>query len=115
MCIIMQMYQGFAVSTLLMEINSIFLHSRKLMKLNSTSNVYNSNYFKFNSILLAITMVVFRFILPIYVTYLLMVNRDSIALFPYIIGNIGVCVLFPVNIGLSYRIIISDYLKRKTK
>ena len=107
----MTSYQGFAICSLLMEINSFFLHLRKLMKMNRV-DIKTNIYYRINSLLVAVTMILFRIVLALYVTYYMIVNRGKISLIPYTVGSIGACVLLPTNIGLSYRVIASDFLRK---
>ena len=112
-------YHGFALSALLMEWNSIFLHIRRLLKFamvasnNSPSYSYNSPLELAVKVLLVLTMILCRHVLSIYLVYYMWKQRHFITGLPFWIGLSSTLVFIPVNIGLSYRIYLTDFKSRK--
>ena len=106
-CIFSNSYHGFPICALLMEFNSVFLHSRKLFKMSG----FNKNHIIFyvNSVFLVITMVLFRILLVLYLLSYSISNKARMDWFALSANNIGAAVLIPTNIGLCYRIYQSDF------
>ncbi|CAH8847206.1 unnamed protein product [Trichobilharzia szidati] len=105
-------YIGYAVVSLLPEVNSIFLHLRRLM---NYLRVPKDNHF-FRSICLVNigTFIVFRFIVLSWMTRWIVINRDSIPFGYYCLGSVGLAILMVMNIVLFIRIVYADFLTNST-
>lgn len=103
-------YIGFAVCALLMEFNSIFLHIRRLMRM---SQFEESNLYSVNCVFLMLTMVFLRFCTSAWMMRWLLRNNDLIPRIPYIVGLIGMSIIIVTNIGLMYRLCVSDLGKKR--
>ena len=99
-------YTGFAVCALLMEFNSIFLHIRRLMKLGGDSQ---SMLFKIIGILNILSLVFIRICLSGWMIRWLLINKSRLPNFHFIFGFFGMVVMTVTNIGLMYRLWISDF------
>ncbi|KAK2831389.1 hypothetical protein Q7C36_016475 [Tachysurus vachellii] len=101
-------YVGFAVVALLVEINSIFLHLRQMLRMASTAK---STVYRVNSMINLGTYVVFRINTLAWMTRWLVLNRDHIPLFSYTVGSVGLAIMTLMNIVLFYRLLRTDFLK----
>ncbi|XP_028856891.1 TLC domain-containing protein 2 [Denticeps clupeoides] len=101
-------YVGFAVVALLVEINSVFLHSRQVLRM---ANMSKSTTYRVNSMVNLGTYVIFRINTLAWMTRWLVINRDNIPLFAYTVGSVGMAIMTAMNIVLFYRLLRSDFLK----
>ncbi|XP_056613550.1 TLC domain-containing protein 2 [Triplophysa dalaica] len=101
-------YVGFAVVALLVEINSVFLHLRQVLRMASLAK---STFYRVNSMINLGTYVVFRINTLAWMTRWLVVNRDHIPLISYTIGSVGLAIMTLMNIVLFYRLMRSDFMK----
>ncbi|XP_073779186.1 TLC domain-containing protein 2 isoform X1 [Danio rerio] len=101
-------YVGFAVVALLVEINSVFLHLRQVLRM---ANLAKSTFYRVNSMINLGTYVVFRINTLAWMTRWLVLNRDLIPLFSYTIGSVGLAIMTAMNIVLFYRLMRSDFMK----
>ncbi|KAJ7995653.1 hypothetical protein DPEC_G00246810 [Dallia pectoralis] len=104
-------YVGFAVVALLVEINSVFLHLRQMLRM---ANKAVGDFYRVNSMVNLGTYVVFRINTLAWMTRWLVLNRDNIPLFSYTVGSIGLAIMTAMNIVLFYRLLRSDFLKNST-
>lgn len=106
-------YVGFSVVALLVEINSVFLHLRVMLRM---SNIAKGTLYRVNSIINLGTYVVFRINTLAWMTRWLVLNRDKVPLVAYTLGSVGMAIMTVMNIVLFYRLLRSDFLKKsKTK
>ncbi|KAJ8280967.1 hypothetical protein GJAV_G00061590 [Gymnothorax javanicus] len=100
-------YVGFAVVALLVEINSIFLHLRQVLRL---AGLGASTPGRVNSLLNLGTFVVFRISTLAWMTRWLVLNRERVPLLSYTTGSVGLAVVTTMNIVLFYRLLRADFL-----
>ncbi|KAG8002047.1 TLC domain-containing protein 2 [Nibea albiflora] len=106
-------YVGFAVVALLVEINSVFLHLRQMLRM---ANIAEGTLYRVNSIINLGTYVVFRINTLAWMTRWLVLNRDKVPLVAYTLGSVGMAIMTVMNIVLFCRLLRSDFLKSsKTK
>ncbi|XP_032401881.1 TLC domain-containing protein 2 [Xiphophorus hellerii] len=105
-------YVGFAVVALLVEINSVFLHLRQILRMASMAA---STLYRVNSIINLGTYVVFRINTLAWMTRWLVLNRDKIPLLAYTLGSVGMAIMTVMNIILFCRLLRSDFLKSSTR
>lgn len=101
-------YVGFAVVALLVEINSVFLHLRQVLRMASLAK---STFYRINSMINLGTYVVFRINTLAWMTRWLVLNRDLIPLISYTIGSVGLAIMTVMNIVLFCRLMRSDFMK----
>ncbi|XP_018973150.2 TLC domain-containing protein 2 [Cyprinus carpio] len=101
-------YVGFAVVALLVEINSIFLHMRQVLRMASLAK---GTLYRVNSMINLGTYVVFRINTLAWMTRWLVLNRDLIPLVSYTVGSVGLAIMTAMNIVLFYRLMRSDFMK----
>lgn len=106
--LLLHRYVGFSLVALLVEINSIFLHLRQILRM---ANLQQSTIYRLNSIINLGTYVVFRINTLAWMTRWLVLNRDNIPLLTYTVGSIGLAIMTLMNIVLFYRLLRSDFLK----
>ncbi|KAL0973148.1 hypothetical protein UPYG_G00199600 [Umbra pygmaea] len=104
-------YVGFAVVALLVEINSVFLHMRQILRM---ANMAVGDLYRVNSMVNLGTYVVFRINTLAWMTRWLVLNRDNIPLFSYTMGSVGLAIMTAMNIVLFFRLLRSDFLKSST-
>lgn len=101
-------YIGFGVVALLVEINSVFLHLRQILRM---SNMSTGTLYRVNSMVNLGTYVVFRINTLAWMTRWLVLNRDKVPLVAYTLGSVGLAIMTAMNIVLFYRLLRSDFLK----
>ncbi|KAI1894018.1 hypothetical protein AGOR_G00129670 [Albula goreensis] len=101
-------YVGFAVVALLVEINSIFLHLRQVLRMAGWSQ---TTPYRLNSMVNLGTYVVFRISTLAWMTRWLVLNRDRVPLVSYTVGSVGLAIVTVMNIVLFYRLLRSDFLR----
>lgn len=105
-------YIGFSVVALLVEINSVFLHLRQMLRMASLAA---GTVYRVNSIINLGTYVVFRINTLAWMTRWLVLNRDKVPLLAYTLGSVGMAIMTAMNIVLFYRLLRSDFLKSSTR
>lgn len=105
-------YVGFAVVALLVELNSVFLHFRQLLRM---ANCAAGTLYRVNSMINLGTYVVFRINTLAWMTRWLVLNRDKVPLLAYTLGSVGMAIMTAMNIVLFYRLLRSDFLKSSTR
>jgi len=108
-----QLFVGYALVALLVEVNSIFLHLRQIMGLLAIKK--SQVIYRINNILNIGTFIIFRMVTLSWMTRWLVINRNNISLGYYTIGSIGMAIITLMNIVLFYRIIYSDFVKSVSK
>jgi len=108
-------YVAYAALSLVVEINSIFLHARQLLNILEVSK--SSWIYRTNAILNVATFVLFRILLLGWMTRWLTIHRDDVPIIFFTVGSLGLATIVGMNIVLFYRILVGDYLgsKKKTK
>ena len=101
---------GYSVLALLMEFNSIFLHSRKLLKFYS----FNTNSFvcKLNSALNFITFVIFRFGVLVMIVHGIITQGHRVTFEYLMLLSSCTLIMFVINILLFKRLFKSDWSKK---
>ena len=89
-----------------MEINSVFLHSRRLLRMSDVSLA--SLPYKINAILLIVTFVIFRLLTCGWMLNFLVLNRLKVPTMHFAFGTCGMCVLMPQNIFLLKQVWRND-------
>ncbi|XP_069545872.1 TLC domain-containing protein 2 [Brachyistius frenatus] len=105
-------YVGFAVVALLVEINSVFLHLRQILRM---ANLAAGTLYRVNSMINLGTYVVFRINTLAWMTRWLVINRDNVPLLAYTLGSVGMAIMTAMNIVLFCRLLRSDFLKSSTR
>ncbi|KAK6192485.1 hypothetical protein SNE40_003942 [Patella caerulea] len=108
-----RLYVGYAVVSLLVELNSIFLHIRQLLQILGYSK--NNCLYRLNSLINLGTFVVFRISVLSWMTRWIVINRHLIPLAFYSVGSIGLAIITVMNIVLLYRLFRSDFISKKEK
>jgi len=102
-----KVYTGYAIMALLVEVNSVFLHTRQLMIIqqeNKSSAIYRVN----NSFNLG-TFVVFRLLTLGWMTRWLLQHRSDLTALDFYIGSFSLAVIMWMNITLLQRVLNSDF------
>lgn len=107
------MYMGFAVCALLMEVNSVFLHFRRLMCLRGVSK--NSLLYQVNGIFLLITFVNFRFLTSAWMTNYCIKNRSELPFSHFVFSAVGMAIMTGLNIQLFMSLWRADFKRRQAK
>ncbi|CAH8500654.1 unnamed protein product [Schistosoma turkestanicum] len=105
-------YIGYAVVSLLPEVNSIFLHLRRMM--NYLHVPKKNRFFRATCLLNIGTFIVFRFMVLSWMTRWIVINRDLIPFGYYCLGSVGLAVLMVMNIVLFIRVVYADFLTNNT-
>ncbi|XP_034557282.1 TLC domain-containing protein 2 [Notolabrus celidotus] len=105
-------YVGFSVVALLVEVNSVFLHLRQMLRM---ANIATGTLYRVNSMINLGTYVVFRINTLAWMTRWLVLNRDKVPLMAYTLGSVGMAIMVAMNIVLFYRLLRSDFLKSSTR
>ncbi|KAL4223232.1 TLC domain-containing protein 2 [Mactra antiquata] len=106
-----KLYIGYAVLALIVELNSIFLHLRQLLQccgIPKTNSLY-----RLNSLVNLGTFLGFRILTLCWMTRWIVINKDLVPLAFYTLGSVGLAVMTVMNIILFYRLLNSDFLRKK--
>ncbi|KAJ8342216.1 hypothetical protein SKAU_G00321440 [Synaphobranchus kaupii] len=106
--VVSRRYVGFAVVALLVEINSVFLHLRQMLRLAGGAK---TTPYRVNSMVNLGTYVVFRISTLAWMTRWLVLNRDRVPLVSYTVGSVGMAIMTAMNIVLFCRLLRSDFLQ----
>ncbi|XP_054857671.1 TLC domain-containing protein 2 [Eublepharis macularius] len=101
-------FVGFATVALLVEINSVFLHLRTILRMAGLSH---TSYYRVTSLVNLGTYMVFRISTLAWMTRWLVLNRESIPAATYVVSAVGLAIITPMNIVLFYRLLRNDYLR----
>lgn len=104
-------YVGYAILALIVELNTIFLHMRQLLQMCGFSR--SNQYYRLNSLINLGTFIIFRIATVAWMTRWIVINKDLLPLAFYTIGSIGLATLTVINIILFYRLLQSDFLRKK--
>jgi len=100
-------YVAYAALSLMVEVNSVFLHARQLFIISGEPK--SSPRYKCNALLNVGTFLLFRILTLGWMTRWLTLNRDQIPLAFFTIGSIGLAIIMVMNIILFCRIIVVDF------
>ena len=108
-------YISFCAYGLLLEINSVFLHTRQLLLFSGVSKF--SRMFLITAALNFLTFLMFRFSTLGWLGYWIYTHQDEVPAFLATIGYIGLFLLNGLNIGLLRRLYMSDakFLFKRTE
>lgn len=101
-------FVGLAMVALLVEIHSIFLHLRTILRM---ADLGHTTWYRINSLVNLGTYVVFRITTLAWMTRWLVLNRENIPPATYVVSVVGMAIMTPMNIVLFYRLLRSDFLK----
>lgn len=105
-------YHGFSSIALLMEVHTVFLHLRSLMKLMKQCN---SCQYRINAFINIVTLVIFRILVACSMLYLFQTHFHKQQLWEFYICNFGVLVVGVMNCFILYRCLSFDLTFMKTK
>uniref|UniRef100_A0A8C6X127 TLC domain-containing protein n=1 Tax=Naja naja TaxID=35670 RepID=A0A8C6X127_NAJNA len=105
-------FVGFAMVALLVEINSVFLHLRTILRM---AGLVNTASFRLASLINLGTYLVFRILILAWMSRWLALNRENVPAVPYAMGTVGMAIMLPINIVLFYRLLRSDFLPSHKK
>ncbi|RMC10760.1 hypothetical protein DUI87_12472 [Hirundo rustica rustica] len=108
--VLLHQYVGFALVSLLVEINTIFLHVRQILLM---ANLVHTTCYRLNSLVNIGTYVVFRIATLAWMTRWLFLNRQNVPPAAYAVGTVGMAIMMPMNIILFYRLLRSDFFKSR--
>lgn len=100
-------YIAYGALSLMVEVNSVFLHSRQLFIICGESKA--TLRYKTNAMFNIGTFLLFRILTLGWMTRWLTVNRDLIPLVFFTIGSIGLAIITVMNIILFCRIMLVDF------
>uniref|UniRef100_A0ACB8ECL1 Uncharacterized protein n=1 Tax=Sphaerodactylus townsendi TaxID=933632 RepID=A0ACB8ECL1_9SAUR len=101
-------YVGYAMVALLVEVNSVFLHLRTILRMAGLSH---TTFYRVVSLANLSTYVVFRIITLAWMTRWLVLNKESIPLAIYVLGIVAMSIISPMNLVLFYRVLRTDWLR----
>ena len=105
-------YIGYGVCSLLMEVNSIFLHARRLLKLSGKDG---TSFYSANGVLLLVTFICFRLMTSAWMINWSVTNRQQLPVLHFGFSFVSMVLLTLINIGLLYRLWNSDFRRKKVK
>lgn len=98
-------FVGFAMVALLVEINSVFLHLRKILQMAGLANTAS---FRLASLVNLGTYLVFRILILAWMSRWLALNWENVPAVPCAMGTVGMAIMLPINVVLFYRLLRSD-------
>lgn len=106
-----RLYIGYSVVALLVEVNSIFLHTRQLMIIQGAPRQHSG--YRLNALLNIGTFLIFRILTLGWMTRWLVVHREEVPVFAYTLGSVGLAVIVLMSIVLFFRILDADFISKK--
>ncbi|KAF1769822.1 hypothetical protein GCK72_001639 [Caenorhabditis remanei] len=103
-----QRYLGVVVFGLLMELNSIFLHSRSLLNLYGVDK--KSPSFRIVALLNMVTLFAFRLCVSAYLLYFVIISIPDVPWYQSLINGLVILSLASTNTVLTYRLLAADGL-----
>ena len=103
-----QLYIGYAIVSLMAEVNSIFLHGRQLLLMNGYAKS-SSTYFV-NSIVNVFTYIVFRLGVLSWMAWWLSQHTHELPITMTMLAAVGLFIMLTVNFVLFTRLMVSDFL-----
>lgn len=100
-------YVAFALVSLLLEVNSVFLHTRKILLSNGYEK--DSTIFKINGVFLLITFINFRLLTSAWMTNFVVTMRHSLPSVHFIFALVGMAIISVLNVGLLLILWKSDF------
>ncbi|KAM9788522.1 TLC domain-containing protein 2-like [Neosynchiropus ocellatus] len=112
-----RLYLGFAVVSLLVEVNSIFLHVRQLLLLSAraNSNPRLTMTFQLTVWLNLATFLVFRLSTLGWMSSWLVSHSDRLTVATTLTGAVGLTVVSTGSLALLYRLFRADFLHHKPR
>ena len=106
----LQGYYGYSVCSMIIELNSINLHIRRLLRM---LNFQLPLFTKINGYSTVITTIICRgyFSLHLLFAYL---GDKKMNLITSVLGGCAIIVMLGTNVGISYRIYMTDYSNMKS-
>jgi len=104
-------YVAYATLSLVVEINSIFLHTRQLLIIGGIAK--QTPVYRITSLLNVASFVLFRILLLGWMTRWLTLHRDDVPVVFFTIGSLGLSIIMLMSIILFYRVLQSDFLNSK--
>lgn len=98
-------FVGFAMVALLVEINSVFLHLRKILQMAGLADTAS---FRLTSLVNLGTYLVFRILILAWMSRWLALNWENVPAVPCAMGTVGMAIMLPINVVLFYRLLRSD-------
>ncbi|CAJ0942348.1 unnamed protein product, partial [Mesorhabditis belari] len=102
-----QKFQPYAFWALLMEVSSVFLHSRSLLQLSGASE-RNPRLFRGFLWMNLFAFIAFRFCVQTWQIWWVVTNHKRIASFYFGVGFFGGFIFLTINCFLFYRVLCSD-------
>ncbi|CAI9740810.1 TLC domain-containing protein 2-like [Octopus vulgaris] len=99
---------GYMLVALLVEVNSIFLHFRQLLRIHKVDK--KSSLYRLTSLLNLGTFIIFRIAALCWMTRWIVINKTQVPFFFYVLANIGLTTTTVMNIVLFYRCLKSDFI-----
>ncbi|XP_059482320.1 TLC domain-containing protein 2-like [Neocloeon triangulifer] len=106
LAVVTKHYLGYGIVALLVEVNSVFLHTRQLMLIQGISK--NQLIYRINSMLNIGTFVVFRIATLGWMTRWLAIHKDELTMTAFTIGSVAMSVVMLMNIVLFLRVLVAD-------
>ncbi|CAL2027407.1 unnamed protein product [Caenorhabditis brenneri] len=104
----MNRFLGVVIFGLLMELNSIFLHSRSLLNLYGVDK--KSPSFRIIALLNMVTLFAFRLCVSAYLLYFVFTSIPDVAWYQSLINGVVILSLASTNTVLTYRLLAADGL-----
>lgn len=106
-------YLAFGVAMLLMEVNSVFLHGRRLLSFCGFSK--DSATYRVNGMFLLVTFFIFRFLAPALIANFEVQNRHLLPFSHFVLSCIGGIIIILLNIDLFATLWKADYGQKENK
>ncbi|ESN90670.1 hypothetical protein HELRODRAFT_145549, partial [Helobdella robusta] len=97
---------AYTVVALLSEVNTIFLHSRKLLQMHKCP--FDHWIYRLNALLNLVTFVCCRFLCNAWITYGMLATRQRVSIFYFWILAAAMFVMWVTNVMLFWRLVQSD-------
>lgn len=102
---------AYSVIALLAEVNTIFLHSRKLLQMLGVN--FESPLYRANAAVNLVTFLCCRFVCIVWIGYGIVVDGNRVGALYIVAAYLSMIVMCPINAVLFWRLLCSDVLGRR--
>lgn len=99
-------YLAFTIISLVVEVNSIFLHWRQLLIITRSDKT--ALHYRCVCLVNLVTFVVFRIFTLAWMTRWMVLNKSLVSPLPYAVGCVSIAVLMLMSIILFFRLLKAD-------
>lgn len=111
LAVVSEQFVGYAIVALLVEVNSVFLHSRQLLIVSGEPR--SCSLYRLTALFNVATFLVFRIAVLGWMTRWLVLHNEVLPVYAYTLGCVSLAIIIIMNIVLFIRICTVDFGNKK--